>query len=154
MYASEESVQPAHSCSLIRILIRCIFDSQGCNVSSCGQRRLWSDCGEVQPDLSLRWAHISECTVSHVAAYLTSCDLSQNYLASLQLILKSLFYLFKTAFYFCDIYFLNTEFMINGPLLLPFFSTKGIYMVLVRFWMIYRQLYTRFITWGLWIKWF
>ena len=27
--------------------------SQGCKVSSCGSRRLWSDCPDTQADLSL-----------------------------------------------------------------------------------------------------
>ena len=26
-------------------------------LSSCGQRRLWSDWADIQADLSLRWAH-------------------------------------------------------------------------------------------------
>ena len=54
--ASEDSDQPAHSRSLIRIFIGRIFDSQGCSSSSCGQRRLWSDCTDAQADLSLRLA--------------------------------------------------------------------------------------------------
>ena len=66
--ASEDSDQPAHSRSLIRILSGRILDSQGCKVSSCGQRRLWSDCADAQADLSLRLEHISEGTFSHVAA--------------------------------------------------------------------------------------
>ena len=40
---SEDSDQIAHSRSLIWIFTGRISDSQGCNVSSCGQRRLWSD---------------------------------------------------------------------------------------------------------------
>ena len=39
---------------------RCISDSQGCKVSSCGQGRLWLDCADVQTDLSLHWAHVSK----------------------------------------------------------------------------------------------
>ena len=31
--------------------------SWGPKISSCGQRRLWSDWADVQADLSLRWAH-------------------------------------------------------------------------------------------------
>ena len=34
------------------------LDSQGCIVSSSGQRRLWSDCADAQAYLSLRWAHV------------------------------------------------------------------------------------------------
>ena len=58
MCASEDSDQPAHSRSLIRIFTGRILDSQGCKVSSCGQRRPWSDCADAQADLSLRWAHV------------------------------------------------------------------------------------------------
>ena len=35
-----------------------IFDSKWCKVSSCGQRRLWSDCEDAQTDLSLCCAHV------------------------------------------------------------------------------------------------
>ena len=62
----EDSDQPAHSRSLIRIFTGCILDSQGCKDSSCGQRRLWSDCADAQADLSLRWALMSE-GMFHVA---------------------------------------------------------------------------------------
>ena len=44
--------------SLTWILTECILDSQRCIVSLCGQRRFWSDCANVQADLSLRWAHV------------------------------------------------------------------------------------------------
>ena len=56
----EDSDQPAHSRSLIWIITGRIFDSQGCKVSSCGQRRHWSDCAHAQADLSLRCVHLSE----------------------------------------------------------------------------------------------
>ena len=55
-----------HSHSLVRIFTERILDSQGCKVSSCGQRRLLSDCADGS-DLSLRWAHMSEGTFSHIA---------------------------------------------------------------------------------------
>ena len=35
-------------------------------VSSCGQRRLWSDWADAQADLSLRWAH------SHIVGFVMS----------------------------------------------------------------------------------
>ena len=44
---------------VIRIFARCILDNQGCKVSSCGQRRLWSDCAHAQSDLSLRLADMA-----------------------------------------------------------------------------------------------
>ena len=65
---SKDSDQPAHSRSLIWIFTMRIWDSQGCKVSSSGQRRLWSDCADSQADLSLRLAHMWKCTFAHVAA--------------------------------------------------------------------------------------
>ena len=41
--------------------------TKGYKISSCGQWRLWSDYVVAQADLSLRWAHISDGTFSHVA---------------------------------------------------------------------------------------
>ena len=35
--------------------------SQGPKLSSCGQRRLWSDWADAQADLSLRWVHMPFC---------------------------------------------------------------------------------------------
>ena len=55
---------------LIRIYTRCIFDSQGCKVFSCGQRILRSDCADKQGALSFGWAHMSEGTFSHVTAHM------------------------------------------------------------------------------------
>ena len=53
------------------MLIR-MLDSQGCKVTSCGQRRLLAYCMGAQADLSLHWAHMSEGTYSHVAAHKSS----------------------------------------------------------------------------------
>ena len=69
---SEDSDQPAHSRSLIRIFTGRILDSQGYKVFfSCRQRRLCSDCADAQAYLNLRWAHWSEVTFSSVAVYLS-----------------------------------------------------------------------------------
>ena len=57
MSPSEDSDQPAHSRSLIRIFTGRILDSQDCKVSSCEHQWLWTDCGNAQADLSLRLAH-------------------------------------------------------------------------------------------------
>ena len=43
-------------------------DCQRCKVSSCGQRILWSNCADVQNDLTGSWTHMSEGTFSNVAA--------------------------------------------------------------------------------------
>ena len=68
----DDSDQPAHSRSLIRNFTGRILDSQGCRLSSYGQRKLWSDCADAQADLSLRWEHISEGTFSYFTAKMTS----------------------------------------------------------------------------------
>ena len=47
--------------ALIRISIGCILDNEGCKVSSCGERWLWSDWAGAQADLCLPWAHMPEC---------------------------------------------------------------------------------------------
>ena len=64
---SEDSDQPAHSRSLIRIFTWRILDNQGFKVSSCEQR---SDYTDPQANLSLRWAHTSEGMVSHFVTQL------------------------------------------------------------------------------------
>ena len=63
--SSEDSDQTAHSRSLIRIFTGRILDSKGCKVSSCGHRRLWSDCADSQADLSLPYMHMLDGTFSH-----------------------------------------------------------------------------------------
>ena len=77
---SEDSDQIAHSRSLIRIFAGRILDSQWCQVSSCIQGRLWSDCAEGHADLNAQRAHISKDTFSyvgsHIMAELLSCYVS------------------------------------------------------------------------------
>ena len=63
--SSEDSGQTEHLHSLIGSFTGRLCDIQGCNASSSGQRRLWSDCADAQADL--RWAHMSKGTFSHVA---------------------------------------------------------------------------------------
>ena len=67
--ARKDSDQPAHSPSLIKSPHLAYFGQprmQSC-FFSYGQRRLWSDCAEVQSDLSLRWACIFEGRFSDVS---------------------------------------------------------------------------------------
>ena len=54
---SEDSDQPGHPPSLIRVFALLSMGSKVPELSSCGQRRLWSDWADAQADLSLRWAH-------------------------------------------------------------------------------------------------
>ena len=62
--------QPGHPPSLISLRSTLNGYSWRPNVSSCGQRRLWSDWADAQADLSLRWAHLPFCWLCHEAAYL------------------------------------------------------------------------------------
>ena len=67
---SEDSDQPGHSPSLIRVFAVCSVGSWGPNVSSCGQRRLWSDWADAQADRSVHWAQRSFCWFCHEAAHM------------------------------------------------------------------------------------
>ena len=68
---SEDSNQPAHPRSLIRVFVvrlwkLCLIANQ-----KCTQWRFWSDCANAQSDLNLRWAHMSKSrgTLSGVKAH-------------------------------------------------------------------------------------
>ena len=52
---SEDSDQPGHLPSLIRVFAVHSMGSSGPKLSSCGQWRLWSDWVNAQADLSLRY---------------------------------------------------------------------------------------------------
>ena len=65
---SKDSDQPGHPPSLIRVSNIRSMDSEGSKVSSCRQRRLWSDWADAQADLSLCWVQRSCCWFSHVQA--------------------------------------------------------------------------------------
>ena len=66
---SEDSDQPGHPPSLIRVFAVRSMGTWGPNVSSCGQRRLWSDWADSQTDLCLRWAQWPICWSWHAAAH-------------------------------------------------------------------------------------
>ena len=54
--------------------LRCALNGQlSITLSSCGQRRLWSDWADAQADLSLRWAHMPLCWFCHEEAYIVLC---------------------------------------------------------------------------------
>ena len=71
---SEDSDQPGHPPSLIRVFAVRMKKAWVISYSSSAQRRLWSDWADAQADLSLRWAHMPFCWFCHVAAqvYLSS----------------------------------------------------------------------------------
>ena len=67
---SEDSDQPGHPPSLTRVFAVRSMGSYGHKLSSCGQRKLWSDWADAQADLSLRWAHMPFCWFCHEAAHI------------------------------------------------------------------------------------
>ena len=78
---SEDSDQPGHLPSLIRVFAVCSMDSWGSSASSCSQRRLWSDwaaskdsdqTGRQARTLSPHRAHRSFCWFCHEVAYIAS----------------------------------------------------------------------------------
>ena len=65
---SEDSDQPGHPPSLIRVCAVRLKQNWILSYPLSAQRRLWSDWADAQADLSLRWAQRSFCWVSHEAA--------------------------------------------------------------------------------------
>ena len=62
---SEDSDQPGHPPSLIRVLAVRMKKAWTFSYPLSAQRRLWSDWADTQADQSLRWAH------SHIAGFVT-----------------------------------------------------------------------------------
>ena len=65
----EDSDQPAHPRRLIWVFAVRPINIQDSKAYTGGQQRLWSDCLDVQADLSLRWAHMSKGTFSLIAVH-------------------------------------------------------------------------------------
>ena len=65
----EDSDQPGHRPSLIWVFTVRFMGSQEPRLSSCGQRRLWSDWANAQADLSVRWVHMPFCWFCHEAVH-------------------------------------------------------------------------------------
>ena len=65
---SEDSDQPGHPPSLIRVFAVCSMGSLGPRLSSCGQWKLWSDWADAQADPSLPWVHMPFCRFCHALA--------------------------------------------------------------------------------------
>ena len=55
---SEDSDQPGHPPSLIRVFDVRLKKARMLSYPLSGQRRLWTDWEDAQADLSLRWAHM------------------------------------------------------------------------------------------------
>ena len=70
---SEDSDQPGHPPSLIRVFAVRMKKARVLSYPLSAQWRLWSDWADAQADLSLRWAH------SHFVGFVMSRLISYNY---------------------------------------------------------------------------
>ena len=68
---SEDSDQPGHPPSLIRVFTVRMKKLWVLSYPLIAQQRLWSDLADAQADLSLRWAHMPLCWFCHAAAHIT-----------------------------------------------------------------------------------
>ena len=66
--ASEDSDQPGHPPSLIRVFVVCMKKALVFSYPLSTQWRLWSDWVDAQADLSLRLVHMPFCWFCHEAA--------------------------------------------------------------------------------------
>ena len=71
---SEDSDQPRHPPSLIRVFAVRIKKHWVLNYLLSALQRLWSHWADAQADLSLRWAHMPFCWFCHEVAHI-SCTL-------------------------------------------------------------------------------
>ena len=97
---SEDSDQPGHLLTLIRVFAVHLVGSWGPSVSSCGQRKLWSDWTDAQADLSLRWAQRPFCLFCYEAPYsvvylATYQSVKKNYITFPDLLILSINYFSK-----------------------------------------------------------
>ena len=69
---SEDSNQPAHPHSLLRVFVVCMKKLCILGYPKCAQWRFRSDCTNAQSDLNLRWAHMSESRFSDCSS--DNCD--------------------------------------------------------------------------------
>ena len=76
---SDDSDQPGHPPSLIRVFAVRSMGSLGPNFASGGQRWLWSDWADAQADLSLCWAHTSFCWFCHAVAQFSNWNHFRNH---------------------------------------------------------------------------
>ena len=68
---SEDSDKRAYSHRQIIIFTGSILDSQGCTLSTRGQRIF---CADAQTGLRLIWAHLSDVTFPKVAAFIINSE--------------------------------------------------------------------------------
>ena len=80
---SEDSDQPGHPPSLIRVFAVYMKKTWVLSYPLSAQRRLCSDWADAQADLSLCWAHMPFCWFCHVAAQVLISYEGSQFLAKL-----------------------------------------------------------------------
>ena len=75
---SEDSDQPGHPPSLIRVFVVRIKKAWVLSYSLSAQRRLWSDWADAQAVLSHRWAHMPFCWFYHEVAQIYFIECVEN----------------------------------------------------------------------------
>ena len=68
---NEDSNQPAHPRSLIRVFAVRMTKLCILGYPTCAKWRFWSACANAQADLNLHWAHLSKGTFSDVAVHMS-----------------------------------------------------------------------------------
>ena len=91
---SEDSDQPGHPPSLIRVfavrmkkvwVLSYSLSAQRRLWSDRADRRLWSDWADAQADLSLRWAHMPFCSFENVHDVFKHCGCMTNHADKIKL---------------------------------------------------------------------
>ena len=67
---SEDSDQPGHPPSLIRVFAICVKKAWVLSYPLSTLQRLWSDCADAQADLILCWVHLPFCWFCRVLAHM------------------------------------------------------------------------------------
>ena len=83
---SEDSVQPGHPPSLIRVFAVRIKKAWVLSYPLSAERRLWSDWADAQADLSLRRAHQSFCWFCHEVAHIYSAAMKSYHFCNFDIL--------------------------------------------------------------------
>ena len=71
---NEDSNQPAHARSLIRVFVVGMKNFASLAIRKCAQWRFWSDCANAQADMNFRWAHFWWYVFRRYGSYSVQCS--------------------------------------------------------------------------------
>ena len=123
---SENSDQPGHPPSLIRVFVVRMKIAWVLSYPLNAQRRLWSDWADAQADLSLRWAHSHFVGLSWGGSFVSYCRCSKYSFVDREFMhgLPWLPRLFRSWHYFIDLLYFNLR--PNIHILGPSFTVQRI----------------------------